>query len=519
MMKQKYLFCTIIVCLYYTVANAQEISAKAIDSIVNKALITFNVPGIAVSVIKDDKVFLNKGYGYRSLEGQKKTDENTLFGIASNSKAFTAAALAILVDEGKLKWDDKLTQYIPEFKMYEPYVTREFTISDMLSHRSGLGFGAGDLLHNPDSTNYTIKDIIYALRWIKPEASFRSHYAYDNIFYLVAVELIRRISGQNWGDFIHDHIMLPLQMNNSGASYSRIKGDTNVIDGYEEVNGKLVKVAHDDSEEDSGAGGIYASAADMSKWMLLQLNNGRYGAALEKTLFSAKAQADMWTPQIFIPVSKNDGYNTHFGAYGFGWFLNDAAGYEIVSHTGQDNGMISEVTLIPELHAGITVLSNRDGGGAVIAITEQLSDYFLNIKGIDRIAKWKAKVDQKSHTTDTAGRTLSAEISRIAALLPKNMDYSYITGTYNDPWFGEVIIYSEKGRLYFRSKRSLQLHGEMFPYQTNTYLVKWADRKLDADAFVYFKIASNGVVNMTMKRALPETSFAYDFQDLNFSRE
>ncbi len=514
-MKNKRISLSLLIILSVFVADAQSLTVRSVDSIVNKALVTFNVPGIAVSIISDGKVLLNKGYGLSSIEKQKKVDENTLFGIASNSKAFTTAALAILVDEGKLKWDDKLVKYIPEFKMYDPYVTREFTIADMLSHRSGLGVGAGDLLHNPDSTDFKIKDVIYSLRWLKPEASFRSRYAYDNIFYLVAAELVRRVSGESWGDFVHKHIMLPLQMDGSGTSYVRVKSNPNIIDGYEEVNGRLTKIVRDDSEQDNGAGGIYSSANDMSKWMLMQLNNGSYGQDLKQQLFSVKAQDAMWTPQIFLPVSKNDGYDSHFGAYGFGWFLHDARGYKIVSHTGQDDGMISEVDLIPELHAGITVLSNRDGGAAVRAIIDQVSDYLLNVNGIDRIARWKAKVDKQAHLSDTVGRSLPDKFLHSTPFKPDSREIGNVIGTYKDSWFGIVTLYKNNGKLYFRSKRSSQLHGEMVRYKANTYLVKWDNRNLEADAFVYFKKDGKG---FTMARALPETSFAYDFQDLNFQK-
>lgn len=249
--------------------KAQGISALQLDSLVYRAMRVFNVPGIAVTIVKDGQLVHTRGYGLRSLNGNKKVDENTLLGIASNSKAFTAATLGILVDEGKLKWDYKLTKYIPEFKMYNSCATDQFTIRDMLTPRSGLGLGAGDLMHNPDSSNFTIKDIIYSLRYLKPEASFRSRYAYDNIFYLIAAEVVSRVSGMSWQTFIETRIMQPLQMINSGASYKRIKNNPDIIDGYKEVDGKLIAIARSDAETDAGAGGIYSSATDMSRWMLV----------------------------------------------------------------------------------------------------------------------------------------------------------------------------------------------------------------------------------------------------------
>src|SRR5664280_695836 len=192
--------------------SAQTLSSTEIDSLVERTMKTFDVPGIAVAIVKDDKVIHSKGYGVRSLNTKQKVDENTLFGIASNSKAFTVAALGILIDEGKLKWDDKVIDYIPEFRMYNPYVTEEFTIRDLLTHRSGLGLGAGDLMFWPDSNNFTKKDMIHNLRYLKQVSSFRTKYDYDNNLYMVAGEVIARASGISWEDFIQKKILDPLNM-------------------------------------------------------------------------------------------------------------------------------------------------------------------------------------------------------------------------------------------------------------------------------------------------------------------
>src|SRR6476620_5949674 len=207
------LLCTFSVCTIY----AHVISSPEIDSVVEKTLKTFDVPGIAVAVVKDGKLIHAKGYGARSLNSGQKVDENTLFGIASNSKAFTVAALGMLMDEGKLKWDDRVTDYIPEFKLYNPYVTDAFTIRDLLTHRSGLGLGAGDLMFFPDSNNFTKKDIIHNLRYLKAVSSFRTKYDYDNNLYIVAGEVLARVSGKSWEEFIEQRIMQPLGMNASRA--------------------------------------------------------------------------------------------------------------------------------------------------------------------------------------------------------------------------------------------------------------------------------------------------------------
>ena len=215
--------CAIVALLFFainfTVLHAQVITSSQIDSLAELTLKTFDVPGIAVAVVKDGKIIHAKGYGVRSLNTMQKVDENTLFGIASNSKAFTVAALGMLVDEKKITWDDKVTDYIPEFRMYNPYVTEEFTIRDLLTHRSGLGLGAGDLMFWPDSSSFTKKDMLHNLRYLKAVSGFRTKFDYDNNLYVVAGEVLARVSGMSWEDFIQTRILNPLGMTATAPSF------------------------------------------------------------------------------------------------------------------------------------------------------------------------------------------------------------------------------------------------------------------------------------------------------------
>src|ERR1700689_3315617 len=211
---------------------SQPLSSKEIDTLAMRSLKAFDVPGIAVAIIKDGKVIHSRGYGVRSLATGQPVNENTLFGIASNSKAFTTAALGILVDEGKMNWDDKVRKYIPEFKLFDPYVTEEFTIRDLLCHRSGLGLGAGDLMFFPDGSDFKIPDIIHNLQFLKPVTSFRSQYAYDNNLYIIAGEVVARASGMSWEDFIDRRILRPVGMSHSAATFNRLRDSSDVIDGH-----------------------------------------------------------------------------------------------------------------------------------------------------------------------------------------------------------------------------------------------------------------------------------------------
>ncbi len=499
-------------------ASAQPLTTKQIDSLTLKAMKVFNVPGMSIAIVKDGKAAYLKGYGVSSIATRQPVDENTLFGIASNSKAFTTAALGVLVNEGKLKWDDKVIDYIPEFQIFDPYETANFTITDLLTHRSGLAQNEGDLMHNPDSADFTINDVVHNLRYFKPASSFRSTFAYDNILYLVAAELVKRLSGISWQQFIETRVMRPLQMKNSGASYVRVKHNKNIIDGHYEVDGKLYVFRRSDEESDAGAGGIYSSAADMSKWMLMQLNNGRYGPGLTDSLFSTTIHKEMWTPQIIIPVRHPGIYNTHFSAYGLGWFLSDPKGYFEVAHSGQDDGMISFIELVPELNLGITILSNQEGGGAVVAAIDQITDGYFGIKGVDHIKEYADRVSNNGVDADTVTSNVWKQISlnEKAALKP---DINNYTGTYADKWFGKVEIYENNGKLWFRSIRSKQLRGPLSFYKGNTFVVKWVNPQIKADGFVSFILDETGKANsFTMKAVSDKTSPGYDFKDLDFSR-
>jgi len=499
--------------------NAQIITSAGIDSLVERTLKTFDVPGIAVAVVKDNKIIHSKGYGVRSLNTKQKVDENTLFGIASNSKAFTSAALGILIDDKKLSWDDQVIDYIPEFRLYNPYVTEEFTIRDLLTHRSGLGLGAGDLMIFPGKNNFTTKDIIHNLRYLKPVSGFRTKYDYDNLLYIVAGEVVARVSGMSWEKFIETRIMQPLGMTRSAASYIRLKDSSNVIDPHAPVNGKVQVIGRDLNASLNPAGGIYSNITDMSKWTMMQLNKGKYGEGLSKQLFSKDVHRDMWSVQTVIQVGDSTTYKSHFAGYGLGWVLTDVKGYKQVSHTGGLAGIVTQVTLIPELKLGILVFTNQQSGAAFSAITNTIKDSYFGMKGLDRVkqyAEGSAKgVEEASKITGDIWKAIE-EQQKSATV---KTDIALFTGTYTDKWFGDVVISVKNGKPWFDSKRSPTLTGELLAYKGNTFVVKWNDRSMDADAYVMFNLDSAGKpTGMKMKAISPLTDFSFDFHDLDFTR-
>jgi CubicO group peptidase (beta-lactamase class C family) len=502
-----------------TILEAQVITSAQIDSVAELTLKTFDVPGIAVAVVKDGKIIHAKGYGVRSLKTMQKTDENTLFGIASNSKAFTVAALGMLVDEKKISWDDKVIKYIPEFVMYNPYVTAEFTIRDLLTHRSGLGLGAGDLMFWPDSSDFTKADVIHNLRYLKAVSGFRTKYDYDNNLYVVAGEVLARASGMSWENFIQTRILNPLGMTATAPSFKLLKDKSNVIDPHAPVNGKVQVIRRDWNPNANAAGGIYSNLTDMCKWIIMQMNNGKYGDSLNKQLLSEDVHEEMWSPQTIIHVKTTPPYNTHFASYGLGWFLADVHGYKQVSHTGGLAGIVTQVTLLPELKLGIIVFTNQQSGAAFTAITNTIKDTYLGLQKTDWVKQMHDRVagneERAKKITGDIWNDIDAQLKNDSA----KKDVNNFKGTYTDRWFGDVTISQKNGKLWFTSKKSFLLNGEMLPYKGNTFVVKWGDRSLDADAFVKFDVDEKGkATHMTMKPISPLTDFSFDFQDLDFKR-
>ncbi|MCR9287911.1 MAG: serine hydrolase [Bacteroidetes bacterium] len=511
----------LITFLAITFTNAQPLSSLQIDSLVQASMERMPLAGIAVAVVKDGKVIHSKGYGVSSSESRGKVDKNTLFAIASNSKAFTSASLALLIEEGKLSWQDKVVDHIPEFKMYDPYVTANFNIQDLLTHRSGLGLGAGDLMFFPDGSDFTVKDVLNSFQYQEPVSAFRTKYDYDNLLYIVAGEVVARVSGMSWVDFVETRIMKPLGMYRSAGVFQRLTDKTNVALPHGVVDGKLVELeTYTKADETLGAaGGIYASVNDLSKWLLMHLNGGKYGDELKNQLFSAQNQNEMWKPHTNIGFSVQPAgrYQSHFMSYGLGWVVRDRSGHIVVSHTGGLPGMLSRTIMIPELNLGIVVLTNTaPGGDSYYTIAQAIMDGYLGVEGRDWI-DWASKNLAESQSMGDSVTT--AVWKTIDSASSEHLNLKSFTGVFEDAWFGKVEISLKEGQLWFRSYRSPKLIGKMHYYKANTFAIKWNYRDMECDAFAIFNLDMEGkAINIKMKGISPNIDFSYDFQDLDLNR-
>jgi len=338
--------------------------------------------------------------------------------------------------------------------------------------------------------------------------------------YIVAGEVLARICGKTWEDFIEDSIMKPIGFIHSKASWVRIKNNPNVIDAHVPFNGKVQAIEHDWSENANAAGGIMSNLTDLSKWVILQMNKGKYGTGLMKKLFSEDAQFEMWSVQTPLKVPGSGTYNTHFAGYGLGWFLSDVQGYKQVSHTGGLLGTVTQVTLIPELKLGIIVLTNQQSGAAFNAITNTIKDSYFGITGKDRVKQYHDNVVRNETDAKKITDNIWKAIDSTQKANPVKPNTTLISGTYTDKWFGMVKISEKDGILWFSSEKSPRLTGQLFPYKGNTWIVKWNDRSLDADAFVLFSVDNEGKASgITMKAISPLTDFSFDFHDLDFRRK
>lgn len=510
-----------LIVLFINTTSVAQITSEEIDVLVENSMKQFRVAGVAVAVVKDGAIIHKKGYGVTSVETNRPVDEHTNFQIASNSKAFTTAALSILIDEGKVSWKDKVIKYIPEFKMYDEYVTENFLIEDLLCHRSGLGLGVGDLMFFPDGSDFTIEDVVTSFQYFEPVSAFRTQFDYDNLLYYVAGEITKRVSGMPWEQFIQTRIMKPLQMNTSYASITQIEDTTNVAAPHSTTNtenGEIKSFELFGEMVNGAAGGILSNAEDMSKWLLMQLHNGKYGDRLEAELFTEARQNEMWKIHTVLDADPNPRYNSHFAGYGLGWFLTDLKGNLSVSHTGGLPGMLSKVSMIPDLNLGIVILTNTENGGGALftAVNNTIVDSYLGLDTVDYVEKYTALIERSSQSTDSITETVWKQVE---AAKNTKIDPKTYTGIYKDNWFGKIEVFLKQEQLWFKSYRSPKLNGPMHFYNDHTFAIQWEYQDMNCDAFATFSLDENNKAQqIKMKGISPDIDFSFDFQDLDLQR-
>lgn len=498
--------------------TAAPAAATTLDAFAERAMRTFDTPGMAVTVVQGDTITTHS-YGVRRLGAPAKVDAHTLFSIGSNTKAFTATALAMLVDQGKLHWDDRLVDKLPGFRMYDPYASSEMTVIDLLVHRSGLGLGEGDLLLMP-TTDRSRAEVMHAIRYLKPAHSFRADYDYDNVLYVVAGQLVEAVSGQRWEDYVQQHILDPLGMRDTRPSFDARVPDQAAWHG--KVDGPLRGVGRQSvlrtvlsGNAAAPAGALQVSAADMGRWLRVQLKRGVRPEG--DRLFSAAASKALWTPHTLIPISPQPAplalAQPRFLAYALGFEVSDYRGYTVISHSGGVLGGISEVVILPQKQVAFSILLNSEDTGTLFAMRQHLLDSYLGLRSPDWIASYQQVLDQQSAE---AMKVLKAAARPAHAAVGPSLALARYAGAYRDPWYGTATVRQDKHGLNIRLDHSPGMQGTLEHVQYDTFRTHWAMPEVE-DAYVTFALDPDGKIQrMTMQAVSPLADFSYDYQDLHF---
>lgn len=486
-----------------------------IDTIARGFLDGLPMAGVAITVVQPGAPDIARGYGVRTLGKPDPVDGHTLFAIASNSKAFTAAALAILVDEGRIGWDQPVVGYLPEFAMYDPAVTQMMTVRDLLVHRSGLGLGQGDLMLF--GGNHSIAEMVHGLRYLKPARGFRAGYAYDNILYLVAGLLIERVSGQSWADFVTARLLVPLGMGET-VTVESLSTSANIAGRHARLGppvrgmGKLGVVVAQNDPRIGPAGGIMASAHDIAAWLHAQLAHGE--TARGRRLWSEKQATEMWQPQVITtytdgPTAADPG-RAVMAAYALGWNVQDYRGHRLISHTGLLSGQSTAQAMLPEQGVAIAIYTNQEERLVTLGLRNALLDRLLGVSGSDWIALTQSRLDKQEREALAAigGGRFEAPPGRLSLPLA-----AYV-GRYRDPWYGDIIVTQTGQTLSLDMTRTLTGESLLERWGTDAFRTHFEGDS--EDAVVSFAVKDGRVAGVTMKALSPLADFSFDYQDLAF---
>ena len=483
----------------------------------------FGVPGAAIAIVEDGRTTMAQGFGVRTLGAPQRVDADTIFQTGSTGKAFTVAALAVLVDQGRLRWDDRVIDHFPDFRLYDPWVTREMTVRDLLVHRSGLGLGAGDLMFLGRST-LSRAEAVRRLRFIAPATSFRSAYAYDNVLYMAAGQLIEAVTGQTWEQFVLEHVLRPagmsgatvgnagrLQVENRGRPHARLGGVVRGLGNQAPLDEREVALG----DNGAPAGGLSISANDMARWLAIQLARGQIPGT-DRRLFSETQSREMWNPQVLLPIGGAPDYlraaQPMFSTYALGWTVQDYRGARLIWHGGAVFGSLAAVALLPDRNVGIYIAVNSEEGHMVRGLMYELLDHYL---GLPRDT-WPEKLDRfRTDRASVAAAALQAPAAQPARVGP-SLPLARYAGRYADPWFGEIDIRQADGRLVVDFPIWPDVTATLEHWQYDTFRTRFSDPNMEP-AFVTFQLGPDGRVDrITMQRVSPIADFSFDYQDLLF---
>lgn len=445
-----------------TLSAFSQIDLKKLDAYYAKALKDWDIPGMSIAIVKDGKMIFAKGYGVKEAGKSEAPDENTLYAIASNTKAMTAAMIAQLVEEGKLGWNDKVKKYLPYFELYDPYVSSETTIRDILSHRVGLGTFSGDIVWY--RSTLSAEEIVKRVKHLPRAYDFRAGYGYSNVMYLTAGEVISKVTGKSWGQNINERILGPLGMTRTIWSSNDVKAKGNAASPHGLIDGVHKPIDWENWETIAAMGGVISSVKDMSQWMIMNLNNGIFNS---DTLFTKASRNLMWTPHnSFVVDHTGTDKSVHLRGYALGWTIGDYYGKLRVGHTGGYSGMLSAVTLIPDEKLGVVVLTNgmKPIFGPLVNYTV---DAFLKAPVKDWSGEGLANYAKNKDT-----RIEERKKARVLNTKP-SVDVSNYVGEYLAAAYGKIFVKNDGGKLRITFEHTPDLSATLDHWHYDVWKMTW----------------------------------------------
>ncbi|NVK23495.1 MAG: serine hydrolase [Gammaproteobacteria bacterium] len=526
-------------------ANAIEkpsLDIESLEQTIEQSLQRFYTPGMSVVVIKDGITILKKGFGMASIEQQTLVDTETYFRIASTTKAFTALSMALLVQDGILSWQDKVVDHLPEFRLKDHWSTGEFTILDLFIHHAGLVSGAGDAMLWPEPSGFSRQQIIQNLKYLTPEYSFRSTYAYNNLMYIVAGEIVAKYREKPWSTVVEDEILQPLGIDcfagEMGAAAMK-----NIAHPYGEREGEVYPIPRNgilgSETVSSAAGGMVCNANGMESWLKFWLEMTKTSETTdaseseEQTVSADVNQEDsigqtinsraILKPELIdmllrshrlLPLykSEKERNGSHFKTYALGWRKADIAGYEVISHTGTLSGMQAYVLFIPEIHLGVAILNNGSNYAARSSVMQTVIKHYLTDSDIDWVEHFETKLDEAEQKYL---ENYQAPIGSNKVSLPLT---SY-AGNYQDIWFGDMNIEMKENTLRLSMAKMSNLKAKLEPWQDNTFVIRWDNKNAASDAFIQFQLdGANKVLRATIKPFSVDEKCNHNFRDMIFEK-
>lgn len=501
----------VLISISFFGAFAQSKDYKALENRIEQLRTEWDVPGLSVAIVEDGKIVFNRGFGELEKEKNKQPDGKSLYAIASISKAFTAAALAMLVDEGKISWDDKVVSHLPWFELYDPWVTQQMNIEDLLTHRSGLGTFSGDLLWH--ASTLSMEEVVRSAKHLEPDFEFRNGYGYQNIMYVTAGLILEKVSGKTWGEFVNERILKPLDMNRTFTSVSQIPGNKNVAIPHSGQPGENIPIPYINWDNMAPAGALVSNTEDLCKWITLQLNRGVHEG---DTLFTEARWREMWTDQNPMMVSswaERTYPGQTFSGYGLGWSLKTYRGEKIVSHGGGYDAMISNLTIIPGKKTGFIVLSNNV---TILPHVLHLTLMDFIIGGDDSDKDWNEVFGSYAENKHEQKNQRVNNLLNLRSNPPNHsLPLQEYAGTYGGPMYGDTKVWIENDTLRFQMVPTPLFRGWLEPMNHDTFILHWDEVHMLPIGTAQFIVDMYGQTE-EMRIDVPNDDFWFD--ELEFKR-